>query len=66
MKEKCTGKQVFYLSLIITAAIALWALAFHESFTNVSNTIFGFLTEKFGWLYLASMLFFVIFVFVLP
>lgn len=62
MKEKCTGKQVFYLSLIITAAIALWALAFHESFTNVSNTIFGFLTEKFGWLYLASMLFFVIFV----
>ena len=53
MKEKCTGKQVFYLSLIITAAIALWALAFHESFTNVSNTIFGFLTEKFGWLYLA-------------
>lgn len=46
MKEKCTGKQVFYLSLIITAAIALWALAFHESFTNVSNTIFGFLTEN--------------------
>lgn len=37
-------------------------MAFNESFTVVSNTIYAFLTKQFGWLYLVAMLFFVLFV----
>lgn len=62
MKEKNAGQQVFKLSLILTAAITLWAVAFNTSFTKVSDMVFAFLTEKFGCLYLLAMLFFVIFV----
>ena len=65
MKEKKTNHQVFAWSLVITAAIALWSLFFNSNFTTVSNTIFTFLTQKFGWLYLASMLFFVVFVIII-
>ena len=52
---------VFLIALILCAAIAAWAIAFNESFTDVSNAIFGFLTVDFGWLYLLAMLAFVIF-----
>ena len=52
---------VFRISLILTSVIALWAVVFKESFTVVSNAVFGFLTSKFGWLYLIVMLFFVVF-----
>ena len=52
---------VFLIALILCAAIAVWAIAFNESFTDVSNAIFGFLTVDFGWLYLLAMLAFVIF-----
>ena len=34
---------VFLIALILCAAIAVWAIAFNESFTDVSNAIFGFL-----------------------
>lgn len=53
---------VFQISLLLTAAIAVWAVAFNESFTVVSNQIFEFLTTDFGWLYLIAMLVFVVFV----
>ena len=52
---------VFLIALILCAAIAVWAIAFNESFTEVSNAVFGFLTVDFGWLYLLAMLAFVIF-----
>ena len=52
---------VFLIALILCTAIAVWAIAFNESFTDVSNAIFGFLTVDFGWLYLLAMLAFVIF-----
>ena len=58
-KEK---NQVFYVSLLLTGGIAIWAVAFNGSFTCVSNAIYSFLTTEFGWLYLLAMLAFVIFI----
>ena len=59
---KKTTNIVFYTSLALTLAIALWAIAFNESFTKISDGIYNFLTVNFGWLYLIAMFFFVIFV----
>ena len=52
---------VFLIALVLCAAIAVWAIAFNEGFTEVSTAVFGFLTEDFGWLYLIAMLAFVVF-----
>lgn len=52
---------VYIISLILTAAIAIWAIFFNDSFTSFSNKIFYILTEKFGWAYLLSMSLFVVF-----
>lgn len=54
-------KSVLYISVIITALITLYAIAFSESFAAVSNSMFGFLTKNFTWLYLFAMLSFVCF-----
>ena len=56
---------VFLIALTLCAAIAIWAIAFNESFTEVSDAVFGFLTVDFGWLYLVAMLAFVIFALVI-
>lgn len=58
-KEK---NYVFQISLLLTGGIAVWAVFFNGSFTKVSDTVYAFLTEEFGWLYLLAMLFFVLFV----
>jgi len=52
---------VFIVSLILTGAIAIWAVALNDSFTVVSNVVLIFISQKFGWLYLIVMLFFIIF-----
>lgn len=65
MKEKKTNQQVFSWSLVLTAAITIWAIVFNDNFTVVSNVILEFLSKNFGWLYLLAMLFFVIFVVVI-
>lgn len=52
---------VFYISLAICAAIAIWAVAFNAGFSAVSNAVLAFLTNNFGWLYLIANLSFVIF-----
>lgn len=56
---------VFQISLLLTVAIAVWAVAFNHSFTVVSNGLYTFLTKDFGWLYLLAMLAFVVFAAVL-
>lgn len=35
--------------------MAVWAIALNENFTEVSDAVFGFLTEDFGWLYLVAI-----------
>lgn len=52
---------VFIVSLILTGVIAVWAVALNDSFTAVSNVVLKFISQKFGWLYLIVMLFFIIF-----
>ena len=52
---------MFYVSLVICAVIAVWAVALNENFSLVSNAVLGFLTTDFGWLYLIANLSFVLF-----
>lgn len=62
MKDKKLN-LVFGISLAITLVIVLWAIIGNKSFVNAANQIFFLCTQKFGWLYLLSMTFFVAFVF---
>ena len=58
MGEKKDKNTVFYVSLIIVGIIAVWSVAFNDSFTVVANAAFKVLTTDFGWLYLISMIIF--------
>lgn len=60
--KKGTSKHVFYISLILVAIIAVWSVAFNENFTKVSNVLYGFFTNDFGWLYLLAMVLFLAFI----
>ena len=60
--KKGTSKHVFYISLILVAIIAVWSVAFNENFTKVSNVLYGFFTNDFGWLYLLAMVLFLVFI----
>lgn len=62
MKKSGAKQTVFYLSLILTAAVAIWSLFFNDSFIKVSDFVFSFFTQDFGWLYLIAMFSFVVFV----
>lgn len=59
--EKEKKNLVFYISLVLVAVIAIWSVAFNESFTVAANAVFAFLTTDFGWLYLMAMLVFLTF-----
>lgn len=61
MNKEEFKNPVFVIGLVLVAALSLWGIVANESFTNAANAIFGFLTTDFGWLYLISMLSFVIF-----
>ncbi len=60
--EKKKNNTVFYASLILITIMAVWSVAFNESFTVVSNMAYQFLTTEFGWLYLIAMIVFLVFV----
>lgn len=62
MKKSKAGNAVFVVSLVLIALMAIWSVAFNESFTKVSNAAFTFLTTDFGWLYLFAMMIFLVFV----
>lgn len=59
--NKNVDNKVFYLSLIITIPICLWAVISNESLSKVVEGAFNFFTSNFSWLYLLSMLIFVMF-----
>ena len=59
IKER--GREVFIISLVVVFAIVLWGITMPESFGNVANNIFNYLTSNFGWFYLITMTLFVIF-----
>jgi glycine betaine transporter len=54
-------QTVYLVSLVVTFLVVLWAILAKTSFENAANALLGFLTNKFGWSYLLSMLIFVAF-----
>ena len=62
MGDKKGKNTVFIASLIIVGIIAVWSVAFNDSFTVVANAAFSFLTTDFGWLYLGAMMIFLGFI----
>lgn len=52
--------SVYYISLVIVVLISLFGLFFTKEFEATMNNILNFLQVEFGWLYLSSMLIFVI------
>lgn len=61
MGETKPSNSVYYISLVVTFAIVLWAIVLPEHFGAVANSVFNFLVNDFGWLYLIAMFIFVVF-----
>ena len=59
IKER--GQEVFHISILVVFAIVIWGIAMPDSFSNVANSIFDFLTINLGWFYSITMTLFVIF-----
>lgn len=59
--KKLRNNMVFIISIAFTIIIVLWGIIAQESFENFADSLLRFLTNNFGWLYLISMLMFVIF-----
>ncbi len=59
-REYKTDKPVYFISLFIIALISVFGIFFSESFSTAMTGVLNFLENKFGWLYLFSMLVFVI------
>lgn len=55
-----TDKVVYYVSLAIVAVITLIGLFFNKQFGEAMNKVLNFLEVQFGWLYLMTMLIFVL------
>ena len=61
VKKVSKDNKVFHISLGFSIVIVLWGILAQNSFANFASALLNFLTNKFGWLYLISMLSFVIF-----
>lgn len=59
------SNTVFIVSVVISVIIAAWGILGSESFGNIANALMQWVTVNTGWLYLLSMLVFVIFALVL-
>ncbi len=55
-------KPVFYPSVIVIAVLVLFAITMPETAGEVFNGVKGFISDKFGWLYMLSVGVFTIFV----
>lgn len=61
MDDSKPSNAVYYISLVITFAIVVWAIALPENFGAFAGSLFDFLVNNFGWLYLLAMFIFVVF-----
>ena len=59
--KKENSKTVFIASIVLSAIVAGTAIIFSEGFAAFSGKLFTFLTTDFGWLYLLTVFFFVVF-----
>jgi len=53
--------SVYIISMLVIAAIVIWGLLSPEGFGSVANSLFNFLIQNFGWGYMLTMTFFVVF-----
>lgn len=60
-KEKSSGNSIFILSAVIALAIAAWGIVGSKSFSEAADLLMVALKQNFSWLYLGTMLFFVLF-----
>jgi glycine betaine transporter len=60
-KKKINENIVFYVSVLLTGAFIIWGIFFTESLSTITNTIFNGTIDYFGWLYLGSALFFILY-----
>ena len=56
---------VYAAALAFTFVLIVWSTAFRGSFVRVTDTLYTFLSEKFGWLYLLVIFAFVVFCLIL-
>ncbi len=62
METQALGKRhVLIISAVITGLFVLYGILAPDNLSAVASWLFGFLTAKFGWLYLLSVSFFVLF-----
>ncbi len=61
MKDKKNAGIIFIMSAVISLVIAFWCIIANESFSSVANKLMAVLKQKFSWLYLGIIFFFVIF-----
>ncbi|EAT15515.1 BCCT family transporter [Desulfuromonas acetoxidans] len=61
MADGKKDNTVFYASVGIVVVILAWGIAAQEHFSAFGNNLLAFLTNNFGWAYLASMFIFVVF-----
>lgn len=59
--ERKNSNTVYYVSVVFSVIIACWGIFGSESFGNVANALLAWVTVNTGWLYLLSMLIFVVF-----
>lgn len=57
-----TGKNVLYISLLLTLLFVIWGAAFPANLDLVASSALAFLTVNFGWLYLAAVFFVLLFI----
>ena len=59
---KPAGKNVLYISIVLTLLFVAWGAVFPGSLERVAGGALNFLTSNFGWLYLSAVFFVLIFV----
>ena len=61
MENRTYLNKVFWISAIIVSILVVFGAAFPKLFAKGANAAFGFTTYAFGWFYLTSVFFFVLF-----
>lgn len=57
-----TGKNVLYISILLTLLFVIWGAAFPANLGMVADNALSFLTVNFGWLYLSAVFFVLLFI----
>lgn len=62
-KNSTSNRSVMYISSVIIVLFVIFGMFLPKEMGKVANAVFAFLTTDFGWLYLLSVAFFVVFIF---